>query len=1012
MILKKQKLFNYIIFLLFLLSIKANGQLYFQQEVSYKISVTLNDRKNTLNGFETITYTNNSPDDLTAIYFHLYPNAYKNRNTALCKQLVADGNTSLFFADDKQRGYIDSLDFKCNGQPVQWNLDTTYMDICKLQLPKPLLSGESIEITTPFFVKIPSASFSRLGYMGDAFMITQWYPKPAVYDAQGWHAMPYLNQGEFYSEFATYDVSITLPSNYVVGATGDLQNQDELNWLDKKAAATAAITSFSDDMSFPASDTTYKTLNYKQVNVHDFAWFTDKRYHVLKGELILPVSKRKVALWSMFTNADAELWKKSIEYIHDGANFYSTEIGEYPYNQITAVDGTISAGGGMEYPTVTVIGSSYTDKDLETTIVHEVGHNWFYGILGTNERDNGWMDEGINSYYEMRYMLTKYPPEKFGNINGLQAIGSAFSKLFEIDKLNYKQTFMQEYLMSGRTWNDQPINLPSTSFSPSNYGTIMYNKTALAMDYLRHYLGNQLFNECMQQYFQGWKFMHPGPDDLKGVFEDVSKQSIDWFFDDHLPTIKKANYKICKTELNIDSTYTVTVKNKGKLTGPLFLSGMNGDTLINEICINGFKNTAKLNFPPGNYSQFIAGNNYDIPDINIHNNYYRTKGVLKNQQSVKLNFLTGLEQQSYRQIYYSPVVGWNNYDKWMLGIVLHNTALVPKNLEFAVMPLYSFQAKAIAGKASIYYNLVSNEKFQTNFSISAEHYNIGETTFTVTDPQQTLPYAYSKIEPDIVFQWRKNPRASVLQSIAIKNYFIFLDNDFIIDGNNIQQNSYNEYYNELIYSYADSRTLDPYRLKGSIQTGKQFMKVAAEAEYNISYKKRKKGITFRLFAGSFIYNESAANVNFRMTGFSGIQDYLFNDIYLGRTQTEGALSQQFTEADGAFKINTGVGQTNKWLTSFNTKITIPALPILFFLDLGTYQNAKNAYDGSKALMFDGGIGIWLIRNIAEVYFPLFYSSDIKGNLEANNIDTFGERIRFQLNFNLANPLKLQRQIFK
>ena len=373
--------------LLTLLSLNLSAQDYFQQEVNYTIDVELDDENHSLKGTVYIDYFNNSPDDLDFLWFHIWPNAYKDKTTALAKQKLENGSTSLYYAADTERGHINGLDFKVAGERVRWNYHPEHIDICKLVLNKPLRAGKSIRISTPFFVKIPDAKFSRLGHIDQSYMITQWYPKPAVYDKDGWHPMPYLDQGEFYSEFGSFDVSITLPSNYTVGATGDLQNNKEIARLNNLARVTDTITQFSDDMSFPTSDLSTKTLRYTQKNIHDFGWFADKRYHVLKGEVELPNSKEKVTLWIMFTNNEAKLWRNSIEYMHDAVYYYSLWNGDYPYKHCSAVDGTIAAGGGMEYPNVTVIGGSGSDIALEEVIMHEVGHNWFYGMLGSRMKD-------------------------------------------------------------------------------------------------------------------------------------------------------------------------------------------------------------------------------------------------------------------------------------------------------------------------------------------------------------------------------------------------------------------------------------------------------------------------------------------------------------------------------------------------------------------------------------------------------------------------------------------------
>ena len=400
---------------------------YFQQKVDTYIDVKLDDKKHFLFGSEKIVYTNNSNQHLDSIVIHLWPNAYQNIDTELGKQKIEDGQLYIKYAPNYTRGYIDSLEFKVDGKAVEWKLSNKHIDIAILSLSNSLKKGDSIVITTPFRVKIPSGRFSRLGHIGQSYQITQWFPKPAVYDVDGWHPLPYLNQGEFYSEFGKYDVSITLPDNYVIMATGDLQNTEEVEFLNKKAILTEKLIEENKlpitdslgkkDMSFPKSSTQHKTVRFIQNDVHDFAWFADKRYHVLKGEVKLPSSERTVETWALFTNNEAKLWSSAIEYLNDATFYFSKWVGEYPYNHVTAVDGTISAGGGMEYPNITVIGSSGNKYGLETVIIHEVGHNWYYGILGSNERDHAWMDEGLNTYLEIRYFEEKYGNENILNLS-------------------------------------------------------------------------------------------------------------------------------------------------------------------------------------------------------------------------------------------------------------------------------------------------------------------------------------------------------------------------------------------------------------------------------------------------------------------------------------------------------------------------------------------------------------------------------------------------------------------
>ncbi|MDP6570406.1 MAG: hypothetical protein QGF57_04110, partial [Candidatus Marinimicrobia bacterium] len=339
---------------------------YFQQHVAYDITLTLDDSAHTISAHETIQYTNNSRDELNFIWFHLWPNAYKNHETAFAKQKERFLHTSFLFSKEKDRGYIDSLHFTIDGVETTFEYHPEWIDVAKVYLPNTLLPGQTITIETPFYLKIPKV-FSRLGHTGKHYEMTQWYPKPAVYDHKGWHPMPYLDMGEFYSEFGSFDVKITLPEEYRVMATGDLINGEaEYAWLDslatvgdslhalpekefkkaleklkgkkKKSLWKKIISHFKKEEKADKMEKKLKTLHFHQEKVHDFAWFADPRWIVRKGALYLADSTREVTLWSMYLPKNAELWENSIEYLNDSGYWYSEFLGDYPYNHITAVD--------------------------------------------------------------------------------------------------------------------------------------------------------------------------------------------------------------------------------------------------------------------------------------------------------------------------------------------------------------------------------------------------------------------------------------------------------------------------------------------------------------------------------------------------------------------------------------------------------------------------------------------------------------------------------------------------
>ena len=993
---------------------------YFQQEVNFVIEATLDDKKHEINAFEKITYTNNSPETLNLIYFHLWPNAYRSYNSALGKQQLEDHNTALYYAQEHQLGHIDSLQFKTGDDLLEWELSSEHEDICLVHLNAPLKPGETIAITTPFKVKIPSGIISRLGHLGQSYQITQWFPKPAVYDNNGWHPMPYLDQGEFYSEFGTFDVYLTLPENYVVGATGDLiDGEKEMIWLTEKAIQTQKLVDngeldyahkLVDEMAFPASSEKTKTLHYHQKNIHDFAWFADKRYHVLKGEVALPQSKRKVITWAMFTNNEADLWKNSISYLNDATYFYSLWNGDYPYNHVTAVDGSISAGGGMEYPNVTIIGESYDAFTLETTIMHEVGHNWFYGILGSNERDHSWMDEGLNSMNENRYIETKYPNK--GLFETFDSSSTKGTDVFDIKKYKHKTTYELDYLVQAKKNKDQAIITHSAAYTPSNYGGITYSKTAMVFDYLMAYLGEEVYDKCMHRYFNKWKFKHPQPKDLRAIFEDETGKDLSWFFDGIIPSTGKIDYKIIgakKKGIHPDSI-ALSVTNKGKIHGPFSISGIKDGNIVCTQWYEAIDKKTAVSFPKGNFDNYRIDAQLNIPEINRKNNTLKAKGIFKKLEPLRFQFGGSFENPDKTQLFFSPIAGWNTNDKGMLGMAFYNSFIPQKRFEYVIAPLYAFDSENVNGYLSAFYNIhpkaiIQNLKIGSN---AASFSRISVNSIQNSKGREIMEYY--KVAPSAQLTFKKK-RARQLSTIylTLKNNNIFEEEQIWFkraDGSNRYTIKLENYYvNQLAVSIENSHPINPYNAILEVQQSDDFIKLNLTANSHFAYRKPKTGFDIRVFAGKFLSNNNAdSRFNY---GLSGNTDYLYENIFLARTPTQatdGFLTQQFAINDGGFKQLTLVAASNTWITSINLKTNLFSKHLSIYADIGWVGLATNGFsDKTVGSAYDIGAALNIVPNIFEIYFPIKISSDL-------NQLTYAEKIRFTLNLNVLNPFKVAQQI--
>jgi hypothetical protein len=969
---------------------KTLAQEYFQQKVDYQINVTLNDELHELNAFASIEYVNNSPNTLQLLYFHLWPNGYSNNNTELAKQLFTINGKQKLFNDPDLRGYIDSLDFEVDGLPVQWNLLPGQPDICQIILNKPLLPGDSIRITTPFHVKIPKGVTSRLGHIGESYQISQWYPKPAVYDQSGWHPMSNQDQGEFYSEFGSFDVSITLPENYIVGATGNLQNPEESKILDQLAADTAWTASLgSKEDRFPPSSAHMKTLRYTENQIHDFAWFADKRFHVLKGKVKLPESGREVTTWAMFTNQQAELWKDAIPYVNHAIVYFSKWNGDYPYQSFTAVQSALSAGDGMEYPGITVIGLAKDAYALDEVIAHEIGHSWYYSALGSDERRYPFMDEGITSANEVRYMNEQYPQKKLWetNVRNLK-----LAKFFHIDQMPVRQMRELEWLSQARDNLEQSINLPANDYNTLNYSLMIYNKAGTGFNYLRAYLGDSIYDSAMKEYFSKWKYRHPQPNDLQLIFESNTSKDLSWFFSSFLATAKRMNYEVVGF-----ANRELRIRNKGELISPLVIAGMIGDSIGFEKWVDGFEGQQRIAIPPGNYTELKIDPQHVTPEIFRLNNNIRTTGFFPKADPISTQLYFSLEDPGKRHLMYFPALNWTRENGLMVGAAVHNGFLTPKPFEYFVLPFYAFHNSDLAGFGRISYSITpyGNRIRKAKFSLEG-------TQFGAPGNQN-----YRKIKAGLELYFRSDLSNNSLTQKGYGNWIRATNLFQIIHQEKASMKNY------LTFGYQLEKTgnVNPFKLLVSSESGRSFLKTTVEFNYRLSYYGKKKGLDLRLFAGTMLKSDPAVPFySLSPSGRSGTEQYLYEGTFPDRfsvfPKTFWSRQVGFSEGGLVSPVNDRLGYSN-WLVSLSFTSNLPGkisrIPIKPFVNFLLNDHGSGSGHDSP-FFYEAGLkaGLW---NFFEIYVPLVVSE----NIESINA-SFKDRIRLVFNLDTFSQVKLNSGI--
>ncbi|HXS36183.1 MAG TPA: M1 family metallopeptidase [Flavipsychrobacter sp.] len=978
-----------LVFIISLLSTYSiNAQAYWQQQVDTKIDVKLDDENNFLYAHEEMTYINNSPDTLKYIYMHLWPNAYKNDYTEFATQMDINGQTEFYYSKPSDRGYMDSLQFTIDGQNVDYNNTDKIPDIARIDLPNVLLPGHQIKIATPFRVKIPKV-FSRLGHTDQAYYISQWFPKPAVYDKKGWHPISYKDQGEFFSNFGSYDVSITLPKNYIVMATGDCTDTNELLWLDSLSKQKLPSDTLYNH-SWPASSGTLKTIHYHQDNVHDFAWFADKRWIVRKDTFYTSGNNQLITAWVAFLPEHKSNWIYGTSYLRKTVKYYGTWIGSYPYSTIKAVEGNMHAGGGMEYPTVTIIDKSVY-ADLESVVVHEAGHNWFYGILGTDERDYAWMDEGINTFYEEKTLDTLGDDTKSSKLTDKIAI--------------------QFYYEAAATNNDQAINQTSSNFTKTNYGLDVYYKTAMMLRWLEQYMGEDNFQKAIQEYFQTWRFKHPYPEDLEAILQKHTDKPLDKFFISILNTDKKIDYSVSHATKDGE---TITIRSKNNIIAPVAIDVYQNDSLLGKVWSLPFTHDTTITLPPTYASWTKIKIDSVIPDGKTANNEYKRYGLF-HTFGLKIAPFLGWNRRNKEKLFIAPSVGYNEYDGFMVGLLFHDLTIPENRFRFALAPLYSTNNNSFVGAGSVGYIWYPHGLFK-NILLQADG-----KTFHYNETNQNSPNwlfaRYTKVAPSLNFVFNEHdPLSTVTRTLALKGYFITEDNfDFGVDSlNQPSLKQQQEVYGLLRYLHQNNRTFNPFSYSLEGQLGADFAKINLEANIRIDYFKKNKALYMRGYIGKFfpINNDPTVAQRYYLNStFTGLNDYLYDGTYIGRSSQNGLGAQQISMQEGGLKIPTynNIGRSDDWLVALNLKTDLPFgnIPIRLFADVAALPNSNPDIQnmGNIKIQYDAGVEIYLLKDIVSVYLPVIISNDFQNYLKNNfKNNQFGRSISFTLQLQNINWL--------
>lgn len=526
----------------------AQNKGYWQQHVDYKMDVTMDVKNYQYKGKQELVYTNNSQDTLRKVYYHLFNNAFqpgsemdariqtiKDPDGRMVNKIKVDGKdgkeSRIKTLKPNEIGYLKISNFKQDGIVASTKEVGTILEVT---LGKPILPNSKTTFSLDFDGQVPIQirRSGRNNAEGVALSMSQWYPKMAEFDFEGWHADPYIAR-EFHGVWGNFDVNITIDKEYVLGGTGYLQNKNEIGHGYQDSGVVVTIP----------KKTKTLTWHFNAPMVHDFTWAADKEYihDVVKGP-------NNVDLHFLYKNNPKYIqnWKNLQPKTVELMNIYNNIVGDYPYKQYSVIQG---GDGGMEYAMCTLILGQGTFEGLLGVTAHELAHSWFQHVLASNESKHGWMDEGFTSFIE-DYALNQMSDKKVENpfTGAYKGYYSMVSSGKELPQATHADRFDENRV----------------------YSITSYSKGEIFLAQLIYLIGKDNLMQTLKKYYSDFKFTHPTPNDIKRSAERVSGANLDWYLTDWTKTTNTIDYGIKDVKENANQT-TVTLERIGRMPMPIDL---------------------------------------------------------------------------------------------------------------------------------------------------------------------------------------------------------------------------------------------------------------------------------------------------------------------------------------------------------------------------------------------------------------------------------------------------------
>jgi hypothetical protein len=904
-----------------------------QAQHTMKLSANLDAKNKTIKVEQDLTYFNQTNDTIGTLVLNDWMNSYADKNSYLGKRFSDEFVRSFHFASEKELGNTNSIVIlDDSNQVVTWSRPQNQLDVLEITLTEKILPFEKKVLHLSYQVKIPSDRFTKYGYDAaeESFNLRDWFLVPARYENHQFIRYSNADTDDIANGICDYDLVVTVPKAYQI--TSDLIEISPTKINEQTSYAFSGKERQNISLYIAAKPKFYSYKNDEVEVVTD-----------LESNNLTDIQK-------------ALMIDRVVTYVRDN-------VGKYPFDKITIseVDYERNPYYGLNqlpgFINVFQDEFVYELKFLKTYL-----NNFLKNSMRLDSRKDNWVYDGFQVYLMIKYMEENREGMKMlGGLSRLKVLQG-----FNIINLDFNDQYSYFYLFMARKNLDQPLANSKDSLIRFNEKIASKYRAGLSLNYLDHYLEEQIVSKSITNFYSLSAKQFCNSVDFEKLLKQGTSKDIDWFFKSIIGTRDLIDFSFKKV-LKTKDSITFTIKNKTGTAVPVPVYGLKNKKIVFKKWYDNIAKDSTFTIDRKDADKIVINYNNEVPEFNRRNNWSSLKSFFGNNRPFKFVLFKDIEDPNTNQIIYVPSITYNLYDGISPGIRFNNKTLLNKPFLYDINPVYSPNTGSLRGLSSFSFNQFVRDRrlFFIRYGLSTSYFNYAPDA------------SFFKINPNLSFNFRDNNfRRNDRQAIVIRYNMVQKQESKIVLDNKMEN------YSIFNFKYITSKQelVNYSNFQTDTQISSSFGKVSAEINYRRLFRHNRQ-FNFRLFAGSFLYDKTdTGTFDF---GLSNINDYLFEQELLGRSEKSGIFSQQFIMGEGGFKSKVLPESVNKWLLVTNVSFNVWNW-IEIYGDVGLVKNSNTA----EKFVYDNGVRFNLVPDYFEFYFPIY-----SNNGWEIAQDKYGEKIR-------------------